>query len=151
MTSLQLKYLGLWHILYCRFFLYKLFDKIKENLTLPIIQLVMALMSYIWYTEFISLSVSVRSGDPPSVITAPMFPDISSSTVHELLGTRKLYGYHSCADKRVTCGHVCSSFSVGFLVVNPGIVPLEDNRIIKSWSSFAMKIGAWGDTFLFPS
>ena len=39
-------------------------------------------------------------------------------------------------------GHVCSYFSVGFLVVTLIIVTLEDNGSIKSWFSVAMKIGA---------
>ena len=110
-----------------------LLDGIKATLTLPIIILVMATMSYICYTEYLSLSLSLSSGDPPSVITAPMFLDISSSTVRELLGTRTFCGSHSCAAKQVTCRHVCSSLSVVFLVATPSKFPLEDNRSITSW------------------
>ena len=84
----------------------------------------------------------VRSGDPPSVITVPMLLDISSSTVRELLGNQTFCGSYSCADKQVTFGHVCSSFSVEVLVGTPSIGHLEDNKIIKSWSSVATKIGA---------
>ena len=119
-----------------------LLDGIKATLTLPIIILVMATMSYICYTEYLSLSLSLSSGDPPSVITATMFIDISSSTVLEILGKQTFCGYHSCADEQVTCGHVCSSLSAGVLVANQSIVPLEENGSIKSWSSVAMEIGA---------
>ena len=71
-----------------------------------------------------------------------MFLDISYSTVRELLGNQTFCGYHPCANKQVTCGQVCSSLSVGFLVVTPSIVSFEENEIIKSWSSVSMKIVA---------
>ena len=90
-----------------------------------------------------SLPVSERSGDPPSIITVPMLLDISSSKVHELFGTRTFYGYQSCADKQVTWGHVCSSLYVDVLVATPSIVPLEHNRSIKSWSSFLLCVLVW--------
>ena len=70
-----------------------------------------------------------------------MFLAVSSSTVHEVFGKRTFYGYHSCANKKVTCGHVCSSFSVGVLVVTPSIVTLEDNGSIKSFPYVATKMG----------
>ena len=102
----------------------------------------MSPMSYIWSTESLSLSVSVKSGYLPPVITAPISLDISSSAVRELLGNQTFYESHSCADKQVTCGNVCISLSVGFIVMTPSILPLEDNRIINSWSFVAIKIGA---------
>ena len=116
-------------------------DNIKSTLTLTIIWLVMAPMSYILYTESLSLYVLVRSVDPPSVITAPIFLDVSSSTLIELLGKQTFCGSHSCADKQVTCGHVCSSLYVGDLVVTLGIVFLENNGRIKSWSSVDVNVG----------
>ena len=85
--------------------------------------------------------MSVSSGNPPSVITAPISVDISSSTVHEILGKQKFCGSYSCTDKQVTCGHACSSLAVGVIVVTPSIVSLEDNGSIKSWSYVAMKNG----------
>ena len=91
----------------------------------------MVLMSYIWSTEPLSLSMSVRSEDPPSVITAPMFLEISSYIVHKLFRNQSYCGSHSCSDEQVTFGHVCSSFSVGVHVVTPSIVPFEDNGSIK--------------------
>ena len=105
-------------------------DYIKSTLTLPIIWLGMAPMSYIWYTEYLSLSVLVGSGDPTSVITATRFLDIYSSTVHKILGTRTFYGSHSWPDKQVACGNVCSSLYVGFILMTPSLVTLEDNRSI---------------------
>ena len=119
----------------------KLLDGVKATLTLPIIWLVMAPLSYIWSTKLLSLYVLVRSGYTPSVMTAPMFLDISSSRIQKLLGKQTFYVTYSCTDKQVTHGHVCSSLSVGFLVVTPSIVPFEDNGSINSWSSAAMKIG----------
>ena len=101
----------------------------------------MSPMSYIWSTESLSLSVSVKSGYLPPVITAPISLDISSSAVRELLGNQTFSRSYTCADKQVTHGHVCRSLSVVVLVVNPGVVPFENNRIIKSWSSVAIKIG----------
>ena len=91
-------------------------DGIGEILTLKIIRLVMALMSYIWSTESLSLYVLMRSGDLLSVMTAPMLLSISSSTLCELLGKWTFCGSHSCTNKQVTCGHVCSSLFVGVLV-----------------------------------
>ena len=103
----------------------------------------MAPMSFLWSTEPLSLYVSVRSVEPFYVMTEPMLLAISSSTARYLLGKKIFCGYHSCTNKQVTCGHICSSLSMGVLLVNRIIVPLEDNRSIKSWSSIAMKIGAY--------
>ena len=115
---------------------------IEVTLTLSIIQLVMEPMSYILYTEYLSLSVSVRSGDLSSFITAPMFLDISSYTVSELLEKWTFCGSHLYSNKQVTCGNICSYLFVGFLLMNPSIVPSEDSKNINSWSSVAMKVGA---------
>ena len=137
-----------WNVLSCgtyctvAFDLDTFLDGIEATLTLKIIRLVMATMSYIWSTESLSLYVSVRLGDSPSVITAPTFLDISSSTVRELLGKLTFYGSYSYANKQVIFGLVCSYFYMGVLVATPSIVPLKDNDSIKSWSSVAMKIGA---------
>ena len=87
--------------------------------------------------------MSGSSGDPPFVMNAPIFFDISSSTLRGLLGKQTFCGTHSCADKQVICGQVCISLSVGVLVVTPSIVNLEENGSTKLWSSFARKIGAY--------
>ena len=116
-------------------------DGIEATLTLTIIQLVMAPMSYIWSTELLSLSVLMSSWDPPYLMTASMFLYISSFIVRELLGNRTFCWSHSCANKQVEFKHICISLSAGVLVVTPSIVPLEDNGRINLWSSVAMKIG----------
>ena len=99
-------------------------DDTESTLTLPIIRHVMAPMSYIWSTESLPLYVLVRSGYPPSVITAPMFLAISFSTTWELLGEQTFCGSHSNTNEQVTCGNVCSSLYVDFLVATPSIFPL---------------------------
>ena len=101
-----------WNVFSCNTFctvafIFDIFlDDIVETLTLAIMRLVMALMFYFWSTKFSSLSVPVRSGAPPWVITAPIFLEVSSSMLCEILGKRTLCGYHSCTNEQVTCGHV---------------------------------------------